>query len=502
MARSPSVLDVATLSRADWELLCKGLTILLYGAQPVEDAHGKGNGLDAWGYRPPGVEGWQFRRYDERFGDAQVRKVRKAIKLASERSRTEMGATLKRFTLVVNIDLEPGHMGKTGEIERWSRIEKFARTLGVTAEFRGSTWVHTQLLKYPHLRPDLFENLVEAVSQSKTEILEKLDTTLQAIKQAGAAADFNEVLQTLTREARLHYERGIEHASSEDFIKAAQSLKDALRLVEGLPQGHRALLGQVLLSLAGIELTRGRIQLAEDYSERAVQTLDKERSRYYFYSVGSLALCLNAQQRYAECEPLLLEVLAYFEEQGEHLEIVRVLTHLVELETNRGNLEQANAWVDRLSPIATELESKIGATEISIAALGAMGNVLAQIGLQSSDLEALKRAEVILIQVSKLVPASSRIAIIAKASHAQAAWFQDRLSEASQLMLEVVEQATAEFGKLAADAAFNRALVLVELKQFTSARDSILLAVAKYRALGDAQSLAQAEDRLEEFNRL
>ena len=495
MARTPSASDVAKLSRTEWESLCKHLTISIYGAQPVEDAHGKGNGLDAWARRPPAVEGWQFRRFDARFEDAQARKVRKAIKLAHERSLSEMGAALKRFTLIANVDLEPGHKGKTGEIERWSRTEQFAQTLGIEAEFLGCTWVHTQLLKHPYWRPDLFEDPVDAIEKSKAALLAGQDQILEAIQDAARMApNLSAALETLIREARVHYERGVQHESSEEMASATRSLEDALRLLDATADCERALRGGVQLALSRVELLRGRLLAAEKYARAALATLEADRSRAYYFSVGSLALCLNAQQRYTECEPLLLTVLEYFEGLGERMEIVRTLTHLVELETNRGNLSSAEGWVERLAPISSAAESELGASDVSVAALGAMANVLMQIGQQFDHTGALERAESALAHICSLVSLDTRIGVTALSNRARVAWFQDRRVEALELFSDVIERAGSTFGKVAADAAFNRALLLAEMGEVADALDSLALAATQYEGLGDVQSHAQARE--------
>jgi hypothetical protein len=109
MPRIPSLQDVAALDRDAWEDVCAALVALLFGAHRVEDRRGRGNGLDAWRRRHDGAYGWQFRRLDDRFGSVQAGKVRDNITNAIAWSISELGVPLRRFTLVLNIDPEPGH---------------------------------------------------------------------------------------------------------------------------------------------------------------------------------------------------------------------------------------------------------------------------------------------------------------------------------------------------------------------------------------------------------
>src|ERR1700750_1091942 len=110
MGRTPTAEQVADLSRDDWEALCRSLAAIIHQAEGVEDRHGKGNGLDMIRIDPAGALGWQFRRYDNRFGDAQASKVLQPIRLAARRCQTEDGVPLRQSALWANLDLEPGHM--------------------------------------------------------------------------------------------------------------------------------------------------------------------------------------------------------------------------------------------------------------------------------------------------------------------------------------------------------------------------------------------------------
>jgi hypothetical protein len=166
MKRIPSPADVATLSRDEWEILCRGLAALIYQAEGVEDRRGKGNGLDMIRIDGTKANGWQFRRFDGRFGDKQAQKLMDAVRLAKKRCREEDGADLQKVSVWTNIDLEPGHGKKTGERERFANLKnKIRRELDVDVDFVGLSWIHAQLLKHPTLRPDLFEDVAGQMEQ-------------------------------------------------------------------------------------------------------------------------------------------------------------------------------------------------------------------------------------------------------------------------------------------------------------------------------------------------
>jgi hypothetical protein len=98
--RTPLPSELAALSREEWQQLCAGICAVVFQAQRVEDALGKGNGLDAWRQTPAGPEGYQHRRFDARFERAQAAKLKDNIALACERAPGELGGALRRFTIL------------------------------------------------------------------------------------------------------------------------------------------------------------------------------------------------------------------------------------------------------------------------------------------------------------------------------------------------------------------------------------------------------------------
>ena len=169
--QTPTLEIVSNLSRDEWENLCSSICSLLFSANRVEDRLGKGNGLDAWRIYNDSVEGWQFRSFNARLGQNQAAHIKKNIALAYDRSISEIKKPLKSFTVMFNIDPEPGHKNKKGEIERLLEIEEWAKNeYGIEFKFHGVAWVRARLLQYPDLRPDLFEDLSSAMSDTKQAI--------------------------------------------------------------------------------------------------------------------------------------------------------------------------------------------------------------------------------------------------------------------------------------------------------------------------------------------
>src|SRR5262249_35592432 len=154
-AKIPSIEDIYRLNRDEWEDVCNTICDALFQTHRVEDRLGKGNGLDAWRIVEGGVEGWQFRRLNARLGDPQIDTLKHNIELATHRTTTELKLPLIAFSVVLNIDPEPGHLGSKGEIERLRELAAWARSQhNVRFEFKGISWVRNCLLRNPWMRPD------------------------------------------------------------------------------------------------------------------------------------------------------------------------------------------------------------------------------------------------------------------------------------------------------------------------------------------------------------
>jgi hypothetical protein len=66
--RTPFKGDLGKLLREEWEDLCALICTSFFSANRVEDHFGKGNGLDSFRETPNGVEGWQFKKTNNRLG--------------------------------------------------------------------------------------------------------------------------------------------------------------------------------------------------------------------------------------------------------------------------------------------------------------------------------------------------------------------------------------------------------------------------------------------------
>lgn len=119
--RVPTVADLQELSRDEWESLGHDLCATMYDAERVEDRLGRGNGLDALRQLEPssGIDGWQFRRFDDRLGDHQITNLQEAVTRAVAACKNDLGRPLRTFTVLGNIDLQPGHKKAKGEDARF-----------------------------------------------------------------------------------------------------------------------------------------------------------------------------------------------------------------------------------------------------------------------------------------------------------------------------------------------------------------------------------------------
>lgn len=186
-SRTPTVQELAEQSRDDWENICAALMALEEGANKVEDRHGKGNGLDGWKRNNKGIVGYQYRRYDDRFGASQAAKLKANIELAKTKVPQELGLPLVQVIFLPNIDLEPGHRGSEGEIERFEVLRKWALTEGIELEHRGVTVTHALLCKHSHIRPELFEDLSKKLDEQDQKLDAQSDMLRQLVDNVATA---------------------------------------------------------------------------------------------------------------------------------------------------------------------------------------------------------------------------------------------------------------------------------------------------------------------------
>lgn len=498
MARIPSLKDVADLSRDEWERLCRSLAVIIYQAEGVEDRKGKGNGLDAIRIDAHQANGWQFRRFDGRLGDPQIRAIRDALELAVARCKAEDGVPLGRFAVWANIDLEPGHMSQTGERERVKTLKAFARsTHGVELEFVGVTWVHTQLLMHPQLRPDLFEDISAQIEAVHSSLKADTEAILASIKSETG----NKAIARLAEQALVHFQRGQKHGINEEFRYAENCLVDALNLLDGLPV-DALLEGKVLIALAGVRTVLGRFDQAIAAATGALNALPPEESFLRGHAFGNMGIACGFMGDHKEARRLHQLGLDAAEERGDAVGVVVALTHLLELEVNTGRARQATRLADRLTRAVSGIEGAHGgASDVSLAARGALAGRLLETGLERHDRVALEQAITLFGVLAELgLPVSLRIWAGAQSQRARAIWNLDRLAEAETIFLEVLQRlANADLPKVTADVRFNLALVKYESGKGQEAIAEMERAEAEYRQMGDRSSQKGAEKWLIDF---
>ena len=127
--RVPTAADLQGLTRDEWEALGHDLCATMYNAERVEDRLGRGNGLDALRQLEPeaNIDGWQFRRFDDRFGDHQIKNLQDAGTRAVAACKNNLGGQLKTFTVFGNVDLQPGHLKAKGEDARFIEFQKWCK---------------------------------------------------------------------------------------------------------------------------------------------------------------------------------------------------------------------------------------------------------------------------------------------------------------------------------------------------------------------------------------
>lgn len=502
--RTPSIDDLTQLNRDEWEDLCSLICVLNYSAHRIEDHLGKGNGLDAFRETEKGIEGWQIRRFNDRLGIKQESRIKDNITLAYERSLSELEQPLVTFTIIFNIDPEPGHQGKIGEIQRLSKIKKWAKKeYNVEFDYKGVSWVLLMLLNNPTLKPELFKDIsksLQDVSQSlHSEMFDLKSEMALLTKNNSLTGKLKNTFSILLREANVHYQRGLELESQEEFKKSISSVHDALRLIED--QDIDLLLeGKILTLLAGIEGTTGYLENAIKHSEKAIKLLQNEKETdFYIFSQGNLALSLYMNQEYKKPKNILNKILSHFEDKGNLLEVVRTLTHLLQIEIMNRNFKNAFDLADRIQTSSLALDKILGLSDITISSLGTVANLYAEIGVQDQDKIFLEKAVFLFTKIESMSNDASfkRIHITSKSSRARCIWNLDKLDEAADLLQEVITEAKDFLPKISTDAKFNLALLMSELNQLNNTKKYLSEAIVEYKKMGDLPSAEDAKNILD-----
>ncbi len=506
--RTPSQDDLTLLSREEWEDLCSLICVSLYDAHRVEDHFGKGNGLDSYRDIKTHVEGWQFRRFNDRLGDKQVEKIKKNIVLAKTRCVEELCKNLTDYTVIFNINPEPGHGKSKGEIQRLAELTSWAiNEHNIDFKYKGLTWVHSILMKNPMLKPELFEDLNASIQdvgkKFQDEIFNIKEQINKLVEQNPLEGKLRKTFDLLLREANVHYQRGKELESNEEFQRSITSLNDALRLIEG-NDIDRLLEGKILLFLSGVEVLSGYLNNSIYHAKSAISLFEKsnkEESIEYIFALGNLSFGQYMNQEYNQAYNGFSKVLSYFENSGNLLEIVRTLTHMLSLKVQSGDLEEAVNMVDRVQQTSIALDKLLGPTDVSLSSFATVANVYAEIGVKNQDKEFLYRA----INIYELVEKNTenakfkRVRITSKGARARCLWNADQLEESRKIHLEVIEETKGFLPKLYVDTKFNLALLLSELGDIATCKQLLREAVSDYKEIGDLPSAQDAMKMLEEF---
>lgn len=496
--RVPSLGEIAGLSRDDWQDLCTGICISLWGTHRVEDSRGKGNGLDAWREMNRQIHGWQFRRLNERFGDHQARTLRSNIELSVSRATSEMGLPLRRFTFVVNIDPEPGHKNSKGEIERLQEICNWAESSHkIDFRFKGVSWVRDRLLQMPYLKPEMFEDITAMM----TELREALRNATNSGSIAGQMSDAmsaanaqnQALLARLLQEARSHFERGNEFQRQEEYTKSLVSLDDAWRLIELHPSSEE-LKARIRILQAGVCQISGLLDRSLQHAKEALILTEAPEARSMRpTATGNFGFISTILQHYELAEEHLLSALDQFEEQANLEETVRTLTHITALYAHQRMFTEAMSWSKRLTAAAKRLEEFTGPSELTFSALGETAALMTTCGENIEGREgfllltaALKMHDH-LAQVAKKEGWMNQF-VKAVSGRAHALWFLERQNEAITDYSIAIDTSNNRFWKIHADGLYNRGHIYLELRQIEQARIDLLQAKSVYIRIGDTAS--------------
>jgi tetratricopeptide (TPR) repeat protein len=501
--RVPTASDLQNLTRDEWESLGHALCATMYDAERVEDRLGRGNGLDALRQLEPGgsIDGWQFRRFDDRLGDHQIKKLQEAVTRAVNACARDLGGELKTFTVFGSIDLQPGHLKAKGEDTRFSEFQKWCKAeYNIDAVYRGVTWVLSRLLKHPHLRPDLFEDIAASVEQANKELLQAIrgDADIRkAFEELKARSEGQ--LAVLVAEARRHFERGRERGHNEDWRLAVESLRDAERLASA-PGVERSLLALIQALLAGFLVITGPLNEALKIGRQAAAAAELEGDTLLLrLARGNLAIALADAQEYVEARALFLDVLRMYEDASEPSGIAGTLSHLLYVDTCTRNWSGASEWAQRLTDKCTQLEQTVGVTEMTLSALGNIATFHLNVADQFPEplqTERLEKAGALYKHVAETGRQNNmqRMAVIAESQLSRTLHFLCRYDEANEAFEDAIRNADSMgLAKVAADSRFNHALMLVEAGRLNRAAIAAAEAVNRYYALGDRASINDAE---------
>ena len=231
---------IAELTRDQFEELCLFLLRQEIGSalHRVEDRKGSGNGLDAVVVQEE-ILGFQIRCYDQQnthhFNNHHKAGVIDSIEKAQTWSKS-LNKRLSHYTLICNVDLQPGDFGKV--LDWFMDIEDKYQ---VVTDFRPLLWVYDAVLRAPRAVRDEFfgpspvdikDHLshISTVQIEQGKMLEAIQQQLNQFAQKNQADSL--AIQRLIREAQTHYSKAKQKQDDLAFKDAVEKARDAKRLLE------------------------------------------------------------------------------------------------------------------------------------------------------------------------------------------------------------------------------------------------------------------------------
>lgn len=489
----------------EWENLCNNLCSLYYSTNRVDDSNGKGNGLDAYRITDNKfVEGFQFKKFKERLDDKQIETLRKNITLAYDKCIEDFGKKLSRYIIICNINFDPSHSKFEGELSKFTKkIEKWALDeYDVVIEYFGLNWVHTRLLENPLLYPSLFEDVNEAVSQLRTLMKNKVDhleTLMFNMLEQDNEDLTKDYSKILIEQGYVHYKRAKSTNYFQNIQSAIISLNDAKNLVS-----HKSIIeindlkAKISMLLAGLYTMTVQYTKAIDNADEAILLLADEE--LIMFAKGNKAYALfNSEMKLDIAESLFREVLFYFEEKANLTEIIRTLTHLLELEIYKLNRNE-NVDIGTFLKLCQRListcmnvnEALGGLFDFTAAGIGAVANAFKYLGEINDDMSFYDKSLELLefIEVEAENSQLTYIFLSAKSSkaHLLSLLGDDKVTELEYVEL-IYECRKAEFPQILANSLFNLGIFEAERERWNEMKDALLEAEKIYLTIGDGNTV-------------
>lgn len=518
--RIPDVKDLNKLTRDEWESLCSNLCSILFQVNRVEDRRGKGNGLDAWRILSDGtIEGFQFRKFDDRFGYKQATHIKENITLAFGSILKEFGKPLSKFTLIINIDLEPGHCNKKGETEYFKDICEWANAeyeLKVT--YHGVAWVLAKLLANPFLMPNLFENLPQLMEHNKNLLVNEFKVTDSKVdliydmlndikKEAKSNEKIGNIICKITSEALTHYHRGKEYQQIDKISLAIRSMEDAKRLLE-IDDINKNLLGKVLCALCGLKTLAGYLEEALKDGKKAEELLESSNDKtLILYSIGNVAYNLyqsREEKKCIEAQNTFIYLLEKYEKDGHIDDILLTLIHITGTCIYLNDLEGISYWSQRIHNIVESIINIRGCmNDLCLSAIGTLGNALFQCGMETNNMMQIQEAYETFNELEQIARRNRKKFILAVAlgQKAMCLWNLNDIEGADHLFGMCIEESKVEFKKNAADSLYNRALLNIEKGNKLNAKNYLEEAKKIYIDVNDMKSAYDTEIQIGELKK-